>query len=934
MTVDPSVVPGLLFLLAEIVALGAVGYVIVRTALRESDDRVALAQGLVVGPAIWGVVVNLVMYALPGRAGAVAGWIFVLALAAVLIWRAPKPVRPKLRTAAGFALAAVALFWTALACRQMLTTPDAPIHIGLAASLRAGAFPPELPWNPGASTPYHYGMYLLNGLLAPPSGPDLAFVEELLGAYAWISLVAVVLTVLLRRASGFAMLIVIPLLLTPGGWTLMFNEPLSILEVPVPAGLPSAGLRASLTDTYWPSLGLPLNSQHEMPPNIWTPSFTLSYALAFVVLARAAHAGRRSWPTVLTLGALVGFIGLTAIALVPIVLVLWAGVEAIHLIHSRRARSVRRSDVLRPAAGLALAAMLLLAGGFSTLFLGDSVASGLSLGWNEHLGRWRLLGTFDRLPGGMGILGLGPLAVAGAAVLLAWRERLVKALAAASGFLLLAALPLSYEPLPRDLVRFEGHARNFALLALLLALGIRLTGLTRARWRYAAGAAVFALIIWPTAAAPARNLGLAVGSGFELANAQPPQQRRSFFEGRFSLKSLPSDRIASYIHNNTAVDARMFSPYPDSMTYATGRPNASGFAGLIHLFSTRGPEYQDVLRYLEPAAVRRIGFEYVHAPDEWVDGLPDEAAARLNDPRLFELRVRDGSDSLYRVLPAFLKLDAPPAPASYEALRQAIPASSTVLLPRIFGSTHSTRAAWALSHARLFGVIDPEVLHLRTSGQIEPLGDNMPDFVIAPASLVPWMFPAAARQPIWWNEETAVYTLDGAVEPVMSSPRAQPLPFEVQLSNVHAADGRIAFTATFNDRAAGRWTSQDWIMIATEAPPWDLPTQLLHDGTPAIAMWFVSHLNPGKGTSSLAYEFDFLAPSLAVRREHGALKPLDRSEAVLGSDSYVLAVRLRHEYQPGYWRDAAIIPVLKITVSETGEVLYRVHQDAGGESAR
>ena len=63
MTVDPSLVPGLLFLLAEFVALAAVGYVIVRTALRESDDRVALAQGLIVGPAIWGVVVNLVMYA-------------------------------------------------------------------------------------------------------------------------------------------------------------------------------------------------------------------------------------------------------------------------------------------------------------------------------------------------------------------------------------------------------------------------------------------------------------------------------------------------------------------------------------------------------------------------------------------------------------------------------------------------------------------------------------------------------------------------------------------------------------------------------------------------------------------------------------------------------------------------------------------------------
>ena len=107
MTIDGAVVPGLLFLLAEFAALTAVGYVIARVALRETDDRVALAQGLVVGPAIWGVFVNLVMYALPGMAGAIAGWIFVLALAAVLIWRAPAPIRPRGRTVAVFAAAAL-----------------------------------------------------------------------------------------------------------------------------------------------------------------------------------------------------------------------------------------------------------------------------------------------------------------------------------------------------------------------------------------------------------------------------------------------------------------------------------------------------------------------------------------------------------------------------------------------------------------------------------------------------------------------------------------------------------------------------------------------------------------------------------------------------------------------------------------------------------
>ena len=50
MIVDPAVIPGLLILAAELAALAAVGYVVVRVALRQSDDRVALAQGLVVGP--------------------------------------------------------------------------------------------------------------------------------------------------------------------------------------------------------------------------------------------------------------------------------------------------------------------------------------------------------------------------------------------------------------------------------------------------------------------------------------------------------------------------------------------------------------------------------------------------------------------------------------------------------------------------------------------------------------------------------------------------------------------------------------------------------------------------------------------------------------------------------------------------------------------
>jgi len=71
--VDPAIVPGLLLLAAKLAALAAVGYVVVRAALRQSDERMALAQGLVVGPALWGLTTNFVLYAVPGLAGAAVG---------------------------------------------------------------------------------------------------------------------------------------------------------------------------------------------------------------------------------------------------------------------------------------------------------------------------------------------------------------------------------------------------------------------------------------------------------------------------------------------------------------------------------------------------------------------------------------------------------------------------------------------------------------------------------------------------------------------------------------------------------------------------------------------------------------------------------------------------------------------------------------------
>ena len=208
----------------------------------------------------------------------------------------------------------------------------------------------------------------------------------------------------------------------------------------------------------------------------------------------------------------------------------------------------------------------------------------------------------------------------------------------------------------------------------------------------------------------------------------------------------------------------------------------------------------------------------------------------------------------------------------------------------------------------------------------------MPDLVIMPLDFAPWVFPPASRQPIWHNEETAVYALDGAVAPITPPPRAEPFPFSVRVSDVRAADdGRIAFTATFDDRAPDQWSGQDWIVIATEAPPWHIPSQLLPDGiTPADHLWFSGQVGPSSGTTSITYEFDLRGSRLAVRGEDGELRPVQSSEAVSGSGSYLLAIRLRHEYQPNQRRAVHYIPVLRITVAETGDVSYQVHEDVGG----
>ena len=948
MIVDWAVVPGLLLLLAEIAALTAAGYVVARVALRQDDVLMALAQGLVIGLALWGLITNFVLYVVPGLAGAAIGWGVVLALGAVLAWRAPERLRPPARVAAGFAVAAVALLWVALASRQLMGISHPDLHLGLSASLRAGGFPPELPWSSGEPLRYHYGPDLLVGLLAPPAGPDLAFVTELVSALSWASFVLVVTTALLGRASPMAVAVVAPLLLANGLWTWGSPAQGAIVHGPIPAGLPGAGLRQSLVDVYWPVVELAPNVRiTDLLADIHKVSYTMGYALTFVMLEYAARVERWSWRASVTLAALVGFLGLLAASLVPVVVVLLAALAVRNVMRARRV-GLAMAEARRVAASFVLAGLLLVASGSAfTGLLDGASSSSLEFMPSLRIADLEVVGWVKSQPGGLGLLGLGPLAVAGVAVVLARRDRLVLALSAGAGLLVLAWLAFTYPPAPWDVNRFAGHARNLALMALLLALSARLAGLPSVRWRYALAALFLGLITWPTVVSPVRTLGLAIAREVQLADAHWVQETM-IDQGmpapmrRFRLPPV-SDRIADYIRDHTSVDARVLATEPPhwNVIFSTGRPNNAGFVGRPHQNYYIGPEYLDAQQFLDPAAVRRLGIEYVHATDAWVATLPPRAQTWLGDSRFFELLVRDGHEALYRVRSAFLALDVAPNPASFEALRQAVPSEAVVYLVLPPLDIDTLRIASVLSHAELAGELDPLSLHPRTPAtwRLDSLTDQTPDLVALPTGAFPWMFEPSARTPIWSREEVAVYAPNGAVPRIMDVPTPEdsaadnPPPVRIEISDVTVAEARIDFVATFDERTADGWTGQDWVVLAGDRSPWAIPTEVFRQGEePTIAKWFAGLLGAGGATSTHAYRFDARLSELSVRNDAGAFGPLPTSAADLGPGGHTLALRLRHEYQPNYWRDAAVIPVLRIRISESGDVTFEPIEDVLGGS--
>ncbi len=919
MRVDVTVVPGLLLLLTELLILAVVGYVVARGALRQTDNLLALSQGLVIGPALWGVTVSLVLHLLPGPAGALASWIIVVALGAGLAWhrRLALPIRP--RTVAAYAAVALALMWIGLAGRQTLAIPDPSTHLGLTAALRAGAFPPAFPWLPGVAAPYHYGVAIFAAFLTPPFGPDLAFATELLGAFFWTGFVLVVATTILRRGRSFITLLLVLLLLTPGAWTLVWlMEAPELLRVPVPTGLPSAGFRTSLGDVYWPTVLPWAAATDATPPNIWKPLFVLAYGLTVVTLERACQTSR-SWPSAITLALLVAFMGLLDEPLALMTLAMWIIFDAWQLKQTRDKKTWH--TIARLTTGPTIAALLLaFEAGVITDILFGSQKTALSLAWHSDPASRRPFGTLEALPGGVGILGIGPAPIAVIAVLMGRRKQFILALSAASLIFLIAALTLQYTPAPHDITRFDGHARNLALLALLFAVPKALSHLSLNQC-YAAVSMVFALVVWPTTIVLIHEIVRAIGRGIHFSNAVPTDRTPSSglligTVGRYTHSSWATVKISKYVLTHVPVDARILTPHPEAMTIATGRPNAMGFTNIEHFYPVSGPDYEDAIHFLEPAALTRLQVEYVHATDDWIDNLPVNARNMLQDPQYFQRLIRDGSHALYLARPAYRSLATSPHSQSFEALRHLIPTSATVLLADELTRLDKLRVASVLLENRLLGK-RPTGMHLITDIPINPPESEVPDVIIVPIDL-PFGVDTSQFPIIWWNDRAVAFTSDPSLAPEVDPPPPPTPGIAVSISDVTSTAEVIEFTASFDNHSIGQWTGQDWLVTKLSDPPWSLPIQYAADGfTLAGQLWFAGQIHPTNHRAIHTYRFHPLDGTMLALKDTGEFATVDSSGNRPQSGTWALVARLRLDHL-----QAAVIPILKFTIYKDGSVTF------------
>ena len=886
-------------MLAQLLILSAAGAGVIRSVWPNVAPNVARSAGLIAGPALFGAVTAFAMYLVPGTAGVAAGWAVVLAVAIGVAWRQglpPKTLLPEWH----FGVLWLVVFVIALAARQQYWIPDAMVHAPLSASLLAGTFPPQFPWTPDVPAIYHFLPELVIGALNVGLGPGLALTTEILGAFVAAALaVLVVAAAADLGASRLTMALVLPLLLSPGLWTLvLFVDRPAAVQMPIPVGVPEAGLRAALGSLYVPDIGSAATTPvAAAPPNIINPHFIWSHGLAMTLALLAIARARHRLTGALVLALLISALSAIDETVFVAVLLALGGYAAVSVLRDRRHWRRQGPLLMALASGTGLAVVQ---GGVLTDLLlhapgGVDVANlrvpAPELAW---------IGGVRAIGGGLGALTVGVVAILILSAAAAYAARsvslaviVVMALALFAGFALLR-FPAS----PADIARLEGHALNLAMIAMAIGLAAASARLRQRAALHGGGLLLAGLVVWPTTADSIGRIAEAIADGPRLyvAGTRPIEAAPSF-----SRRSQVDAEIAKHrplleaISATVAPNERILTPRVKLVTAGTGRMAPLGYAEWPHYLGLPGPEYQDALRFLDRAALNELRIDYVHVDAAMLSAMSGEARHRLASPSEFRLVFRASapqSDALYAVV-SQARVGLAPAPSSFHAFAQ-LAAGRRVL---ISSATHPLERLPLYYTLRasdgLYGEWD-DPGHFRRDVQIQSPAGGAVDLVALPDSLYPSPLDPAHRAPAWAGGRVRLYDLTMPVP----GPTAAP-PIHVDGRSLLDASGiQITSLLGWSDS----WTGTDWVLYQETEPSTGIPA-ILERGQ----RWFPGQLAPQNPGQRIAIRFNASRGQLEHQGADGAWSVVGDAAGALPAGSYVLTLRFSTEGRPVFFVPIAVV---------------------------
>ena len=886
-------------MLGQLLVLAAAAAGIIRSVWPAVAPQTATAAGLLAGPALFGAAAALGMYLVPGPPGVVVGWVTVLG-AALGFCRRDRRLLSTLLPGRGRTVLWLVAFMIALSARQQYWIPDAMVHAPLSASLMAGVFPPRFPWSPDVPAIYHFLPELVIGAFNLGLGPGLVLTTELVGAFVAAALAMLVVAVAAEhRAHRLAMALMLPMLLSPGLWTLvLFTERPAAALLAIPVGLPEAGLRAALGSVYVPDLASAATAPIQAaPPNIINPHFIWSYGLAITIaLLATAQARHRA------AGAAVGALLLSALSAIDetifvAVLSALGGYAAFSVLRDRHRWRCQIPLLLALVCGSGLA---LVQGGVLTDLLFHAPPTAEVLGLHSPTAELAWLGEVLAVGGGLGVVSLGTLAVlllgAGAAYL---ARSVVLAIVVAMGMALFAGFVLVHFPAsPQDIARLEGHALNLGMIALAIGLAVG-TARLRNRGVLYGGTLLFAgLVLWPTVADSVGRIAEAVADGPRLyvAGTRPVEHTPSF-----STRSQLDAEIADHRSLLEAVSAivgpddRILTARPKLISAGTGRPTPLGYAEWPHYVALSGPEYQDAVRFLDGAALRELGIDYVHANATMLGGMSEEARRRLASPTEFRL-VHESpapkTDALYAVVPQSQVSEAP-APLSFRSLAQLAEGRRVLISSATHPLVRLPLYYTLRTNEHLYGRWD-DPAHFRRDVRIHPPTGATVDLIALPDSLYPSPLDPVHRIPVWSAERVQVFDLTSKV-----SGQAAPPPIRVAGRSLLDPSG---IQITSRPRWPESWTGTDWVLYREVEPGTGIPA-ILEPGR----RWFPGLLAPQHPEQRIAVRFNAARGQLEQRSGNDGWIGLGESAGTLPPDAHVLTLRFSAQGEPVFFVPIAVI---------------------------